>query len=76
MHCIQIEFEKASLFSRYSIHNCIRDCSDRHAIGKLYSGGVRWFGRYTADPDDLIGPSLMLVSKSRSDLLRLLGMKR
>lgn len=74
--CIQIEYGKANLFSRYFIHDYMRDYGDRYAIGKLYPGGVRWFGRYTADLDDLMGPNLVMVSHSRSDLLRLLGMTR
>ena len=74
--CIQIEYGKANLFLRYFIHDYMSDYGDSYAIGKLYPVSVRWFGRYTADLDDLMGPNLVMVSKSRSDLLRLLAMTR
>ncbi len=51
----------------------MRDYSDRYAIGKLYPGGIRWFQCYTADLDDLMGPNLVMVSRSRCDLIGMLG---
>jgi hypothetical protein len=71
--CIQIEYGKANLFSRHFVHDYMRDYSDRYAIGKLYPGGIRWFQCYTADLDDLMGPNLVMVSRSRCDLIGMLG---
>ncbi len=69
--CVQIEYGKANLFSRYFIHDYMGDHGDSYAIGKLYPRGVRWFERYTADLDDLMGPNLVMVNRGRPDLVGL-----
>lgn len=72
--CIQIEYGRANLFSRYFIYDYMGDYGNCYVLGKLYPGGVRWFERYTADLDDLLGPNLVMVSRKRSDLIGLLGL--
>lgn len=70
--CIQIEYGKANLFSRYFIYDYIREYGEQFVIGKLYPGGVRWFDGYSADLDDLMGPNLVMTSRSKPELIRLL----
>jgi FkbM family methyltransferase len=71
--CIQIEYGKANLFSRYFIHDYMRDYGENYVVGKLFPKGVQWFAQYSADLDDLLGPSLIMVLRNRSDLIKLLS---
>jgi FkbM family methyltransferase len=70
--CIQIEYGKANLFSRYFIHDLMRDYQKQYAIGKLYPRGVHWFQTYSVEYDDLLGPNLVMVWRQHSDLINLL----
>ena len=45
----------------------------RYLNGKLYPRGVRWFDYYSADLDDLLGPNLVMVLRSKRDLAPLLS---
>ncbi len=71
--CIQIEYGKANLFSRYFVHDYMRDYGADYVIGKLYPRGVHWFGRYSSNLDDQLGPNLVMVRRERSELIRLLS---
>ena len=71
--CVQFEYGRANLFSRTFIHDYMREYGSRYLIGKLYPHGVRWFDYYSADLDDLLGPNLVMVSRSQRDLARLLS---
>jgi FkbM family methyltransferase len=71
--CIQIEYGKANLFSRYFIHDYMSDYGETYQIGKLYPRGVRWFGSYGVDLDDLMGPNLVMAHRDRADLIGSLG---
>ncbi len=70
--CVQIEYGKANLFSRYFIHDLMRDYQQQYAIGKLYPRGVSWFHTYSAEYDDLLGPNLVMVWRQQTDLMNLL----
>ena len=70
--CVQFEYGRANLFSRTFIHDYMREYGARYLIGKLYPSGVKWFECYSADLDDLLGPNLVMVSRKRGDLVRLL----
>ena len=73
--CIQIEYGKANLFSRYFIYDYIAEYGKHYAIGKLYPNAIRWFQNYKADLDDLMGPNLVMVGRQRADLLKLLQLR-
>ena len=71
--CIQFEYGKANLFSRFFVHDYMRDYGANYLIGKLYPRGICWFGRYSASLDDLMGPNLVMVKRERRDLIQLLS---
>lgn len=75
IQCIQIEYGKANLFSRYFIHDYMRDFGDHYAIGKLYPNAIHWFDTYSADLDDLIGPNLVMVSRNHKKLIQTLAVR-
>ncbi|MEA5474682.1 hypothetical protein VB716_10665 [Synechococcus sp. CCY9201] len=43
--------------------------------GKLYPKGVRWFSHYSVDQDDLMGPNLVMASRRKPELVRLLSIE-
>jgi hypothetical protein len=71
--CVQFEYGKANLFSRLFVHDYMRVYGANYLIGKLYPRGIRWFGRYSASLDDLMGPNLVMVKRERRDLIQLLS---
>jgi FkbM family methyltransferase len=71
--CIQLEYGKANLFSRYFIHDYLRDYGASYRLGKLYPSGVVWYDHYSPDLDDLIGPNLVLVHRDRQELIAALS---
>lgn len=74
--CIQFEYGHANLFSRYFVHDYMRDYGANFSFGKLYPKGVCWFDRYSSSLDDLMGPNLVTVSRERRDLFRLLSKRK
>jgi hypothetical protein len=72
--CIQLEYGRANLFSRTFIHDYQRLYGASYRLGKLYPRGVLWFEGYTSQLDDLIGPNLVLVHRSRPDLIAALSL--
>jgi FkbM family methyltransferase len=72
--CIQLEYGRANLFSRTFIHDYLRLYGASYRLGKLYPRGVIWYEGYCAELDDLLGPNLVLVHRSRPDLIAALSL--
>ena len=66
---IQFEYGKASIFSKYNLHDYYRDYNDRYMIGKIFPTHIEFNEGYFGDLDDLIGPNYIMVNRNRGDLI-------
>ena len=72
INIIQFEYGLANLSSKYFLFDYFKDYSDIFKIGKLYPKGVYFYDHYNIQQEDFIGPNLIMVKKTRKDLIDLL----